>query len=133
MPLNRLPRFKKFLLVAMLVLSVSPDLSAADDIFDSVLCRAFGCVLLHNSWDMSLYLMVGAEGAPAIEWQRTRATPIPTVEEGTREVLLPAGAVQSSFLGFDRDGDGLAAARVFFRIRHSGLPRTRRSGSERRQ
>jgi len=102
MPLDKFARLQKFSLVAILVLSVSPKLSAADDIFDSVLCRAFGCVLLHNSWDMSLYLMVGAEGAPAIEWQRTRATPIPTVEEGTRDVLTPAGAVQSSFLGFDR-------------------------------
>lgn len=103
-----LSRITLLLLPAIFVLFTSPRVAVAKDIFDSVLCRAFGCVLLHNSHNASLHLLVGAEGMPAIVWQQSAATPLATVEKGTRDVRSEAGRVQSGFLGFDRDGDGLA-------------------------
>ncbi len=85
----------------------APVADARDSIFDNVLCRAFGCVILHNTHDAVVYLTAGAENSPAIEWQRNAVSPITTVEQGSREVVTAPTSGQSSFVGFDRDGDGL--------------------------
>lgn len=81
--------------------------TAADDIFDNPLCRAFGCVVLHNSHDAALYLTIGPENTPAVEWQRSAIASIPAVVQGSRETVTAAGDGQSDFVGFDRDGDGV--------------------------
>lgn len=91
---------------------LSSAATAADSIFDSPLCRAFGCVVLHNSYDAALYLTIGPDNAPAVEWQRSSIALIPTVVQDSREIVTAAGDDQSNFLGFDQDGDGVTDVQI---------------------
>lgn len=101
-------------LAAFAILATALAASARAELFDSVLCRALGCVLVTNGSEWELYTMDGGDGRRARLWVASAgAQPLGPVRTGTLDP--PAGEPgpnQGSGLGIDIDGDGDADLRI---------------------